>query len=62
MALELCRLNNFDIAIIDIRTPRLNGIGFVNNVKRTPPNAIAKMIFVISHDDNTLQRDAMAAG
>ncbi len=61
-ALELCQRNTFDVAIIDIRMPRLNGISVVNNVKRTSPNALSKVIFVTSLDDATLRHDAMAAG
>ncbi len=61
-ALELCRRNEFDIAMIDIRMPRLNGISFVNNVRRISPKALSKIIFVTSLDDATLRHDAMAAG
>ena len=61
-ALELCRVHQFDVAIIDIRMPRLNGISFIHNVRRMSPNALSKIIFVTSLDDATVRQDAMAAG
>jgi uncharacterized protein (TIGR00369 family) len=61
-ALELCRTKQFEVAIIDIRMPRLNGISFVNNVRRMSPGALSKVIFVTSLDDATLRQDAKAAG
>jgi uncharacterized protein (TIGR00369 family) len=61
-ALELCRTKQFEVAIIDIRMPRLNGISFVSNVKRMSPDALSKIIFVTSIDDATLRQDAKSAG
>jgi uncharacterized protein (TIGR00369 family) len=61
-ALELCRMKQFEVAIIDIRMPRLNGISFVNNVRRMSPGALSKVIFVTSLDDATLRQDAKSAG
>ncbi len=61
-ALELCRHQKFEVAIIDIRMPRLNGISFVSNVKRMSPDALSKIIFVTSIDDSTLRQDAKLAG
>lgn len=61
-ALELCRHQKFEVAIIDIRMPRLNGISFVSNVKRMSPDALSKIIFVTSIDDSTLRQDAKSAG
>jgi uncharacterized protein (TIGR00369 family) len=61
-ALELCRTKRFEVAIIDIRMPRLNGISFVNNVRRMSPGALSKIIFVTSLDDATLRQDAKTAG
>jgi uncharacterized protein (TIGR00369 family) len=61
-ALELCRHQKFEVAIIDIRMPRLNGISFVNNVRRMSPAALSRVIFVTSLDDATLRQDAKMAG
>ena len=61
-ALELCRHQKFEVAIIDIRMPRLNGISFVSNVKRMAPDALSKIIFVTSIDDSTLRQDAKSVG
>lgn len=61
-ALEMCRLHHFDVAIIDIRMPRLNGISFINNARRMSPHALSKIIFVTSLNDATVRQDAMAAG
>jgi uncharacterized protein (TIGR00369 family) len=61
-ALELCRHQKFEVAIIDIRMPRLNGISFVSNVKRMSPEALSRIIFVTSIDDSTLRQDSKLAG
>lgn len=61
-ALELCKTRQFEVAIIDIRMPRLNGISFVNNVRRMSPGALSRVIFVTSLDDATLRQDAKMAG
>jgi uncharacterized protein (TIGR00369 family) len=61
-ALELCRATRYDLAMVDVRMPRLNGISFVQNVNRMAPGAIGRLVFVTSLDDATLRQNAMDAG
>jgi uncharacterized protein (TIGR00369 family) len=61
-ALELCRKAHYDVAMLDVRMPRLNGISLVQNVRRMAPNAIGRLIFVSSLDDATVRQNATDAG
>jgi uncharacterized protein (TIGR00369 family) len=61
-ALELCRKSRYDVAMVDVRMPRLNGISFVQNVNRMAPGAIGRLVFVTSLDDATLRQNAIDAG
>lgn len=61
-ALDLCRKSRYDVAMVDVRMPRLNGISFVQNVNRMAPGAIGRLVFVTSLDDATLRQNAMDAG
>lgn len=61
-ALELCRKMRYDVAIVDVRMPRLNGISFVQNVNRMAPGAIARLVFITSLDDATLRQNSMDVG
>ncbi len=60
--LAACKEKNFDLVICDIRMPRLNGINFIQNVKRMAPNAAKKIIIVSSMDDKSVQKQALDAG
>jgi len=61
-ALSACRERNFDLVICDIRMPRLNGINFIQNVKRMSPNAAKKIIVISSIDDKNVHKQALDAG
>ncbi len=60
--LDLCRRSRYDVAIVDVRMPRLNGISFIQNVHRLAPNAISRLIFATSIDDSTVRQNAMGVG
>lgn len=61
-ALSACRECDFDLVICDIRMPRLNGINFIQNVKRMSPNAARKIIVISSMDDKNVHKQALDAG
>jgi uncharacterized protein (TIGR00369 family) len=61
-ALEMCRNSRYDLALVDVRMPRLNGISFIQNVRRMAPKAIGRIIFVSSLDDVSIRQNAADAG
>ena len=60
-ALEKFRAAPFDVVVIDLRMPRLSGIGFLNNLRLTA-DVKCRFVMLSGMDDQKTQRDAIAAG
>ncbi len=60
-ALSMFRARPFDVAIVDVRMPKLSGISFLQNL-RLPPNSPHRIVLLSGMDDSKLRREAMAAG
>ncbi|MDR1853206.1 MAG: response regulator transcription factor [Propionibacteriaceae bacterium] len=55
-ALRMLRKEQFDLVILDINMPKLDGIATLNYIKETP------VVMLTSHSDEKLMRAALAAG
>jgi len=60
-ALEQFRAAPFDVVIVDVRMPRLSGLGFLKNL-RLPPGSPHRIVLLSAMNDPKLQREAMDAG
>ena len=60
-ALEKFRAAPFDVVVIDLRMPRLSGIGFLNNLRLTA-DVKCRFVMLSGMDDQKTQREALAAG
>jgi DNA-binding response OmpR family regulator len=60
-ALEKFRASSFDVAIVDVRMPRLSGISFLKNL-RLSAGSPQRIVLLSGVDDVALQREAMEAG
>ena len=60
-ALKRCQSSRFDVAVCDVRMPRLSGLSFLSNLSRTPAS-MPKIIMVSALDDNSIRRQALATG
>jgi len=50
-AVELARLHRPDVAVLDIRMPRLDGLGAADALRRTLPDTAVVMLTTFSEDD-----------
>ena len=60
-ALEKFRAAPFDVVVIDLRMPRLSGIGFLNNLRLTA-DVKCRFVMLSGMDDQKTRREALAAG
>lgn len=52
-ALELCRANWFDLALVDINMPRMNGEEFIHAVRAEPATGGLKIVVVSTESSET---------
>lgn len=60
-ALKRCQSSRFDVAVCDVRMPRLSGLSFLSNLSRTPAS-MPRIIMVSALNDNSIRRQALASG
>ncbi len=60
-ALGMFRATPFDVAIVDVRMPKLSGISFLKNL-RLPPDSPHRIVLLSAMNDAKLQREALDAG
>jgi len=60
-ALELFRARPFDVAVVDVRMPKLSGLSFLKNL-RLPQNSPHRIVLFSSMIDKKLEREALDAG
>lgn len=58
LALELYKKGDFDVVILDVKMPGMNGIDFLKEVQRFNPNAV--VIILTSYGDSETCKEAMA--
>ncbi len=59
-AIEMIQKHDIDIALLDIRMPKINGFGVLDVLKKKTPNA--KAIMMTSYADITSAVDAISKG
>lgn len=60
-ALELCALHDFDLILLDLMMPRLDGVGFMEHFKKVRPPRTKVVILSNLSSGETLHR-ALALG
>ncbi|MEP7156314.1 MAG: response regulator [Betaproteobacteria bacterium] len=60
-ALELFRAHPFDVAVVDVRMPKLSGISFLKNL-RLPQGSPHRIVLLSAQIDKKLEREALDAG
>ena len=60
-ALEMFKASPFDVAIVDVRMPRLSGTSFLKNL-RLAPGSKHRIVLLSAINDQKLQHEAMEAG
>jgi CheY-like chemotaxis protein len=61
-AYKIASKENFDLAILDVTMPGMNGIEFCGELKTKLPNAVGKIIVVSGVIDRPTSETALAAG
>ncbi|ADK82934.1 response regulator [Sediminispirochaeta smaragdinae] len=61
-AIELLQHKQFDLILLDIRMPGINGIETCKRIKATPETAEIPVLFISAIDDHDLIAEAFAAG
>lgn len=52
-AVEVCRAHRIDVAVLDVRMPRLNGIDATREILALAPRAVTDASGELAHDDRT---------
>jgi two-component system cell cycle response regulator DivK len=58
-ALELIASRKFSVVILDLRLPRLDGFGVIDELRRVAPDMLRKIVVVTGIDDEGVERIAV---
>jgi CheY-like chemotaxis protein len=58
-ALELIASRKFSVVILDLRLPRLDGFGVIEQLRRVAPDMLRKIVVVTGIDDEGVERIAV---
>lgn len=61
-ALHLARENRFDLIVLDIDMPILNGIDLCADLRKTPEHKTTPILFVTCHDDFAIRTGTVKSG
>lgn len=61
-ALELARRQNFDLLLLDVEMPRLDGLELCRQIRRLPGYAEVPVVFVTGHSDPATRQRSVESG
>jgi DNA-binding NtrC family response regulator len=60
VAVEMCRLEDFDVVILDVKMPRMNGIDALTQIRQIRPDT--PVLIITAHGSAPIAHQAIAAG